>query len=259
MNIIDLLAILRGKLRMKRGRTFLPEFDMEEGRLPASARDRLLGSAQGDLAKMTFGHSGRIVDKWTHYPEIYERHFSDYRSKSSLKMLEIGVFKGGSLEVWRQYFGPEATIFGIDINPECAGFVDAPNQVRIGSQADPAFLRQVVEEMGGVDIILDDGSHIARHQEVSFETLFPLLNDGGLYVIEDMHTSYWPGGYAGGFRRRGTAIELVKQMIDDMHGWYHKKTPKLVRPHDILAVHVYDSITFIEKGRKSSPEHIRLS
>ncbi len=72
-------------------------------------------------------------------------------------------------------------------------FRDAPNQVRIGSQDDPAFLRSVIDEMGSPDIILDDGSHVSDHQKISFETLWPLLKVGGLYVIEDLHTAYFPG------------------------------------------------------------------
>jgi hypothetical protein len=83
---------------------------------------------------------------------------------SNVKFLEIGIDEGGSLEVWRKYLGAQATVFGIDVNPACATRVDAPNQCRIGSQADLGFLRRIVEEMGGVDVVLDDGSHVAPHQ-----------------------------------------------------------------------------------------------
>jgi hypothetical protein len=85
-------------------------------------------------------------------------------------MLEIGVFKGGSLELWREYFGPAATIFGVDVNPKCADYVTAPNQVRIGSQDDALFLEKVVLEIGTLDIVLDDDSHIGHHQRRSFES-----------------------------------------------------------------------------------------
>jgi hypothetical protein len=159
----------------------------------------------------------------------------------------------GSLELWREYFGASATIFGIDIDPRCAALVDPPNQVRIGSQADTAFLKKVVSEMGGVDIVLDDGSHIAQHQRASFETLFPLLNDGGLYVIEDLHTAYWPGRFQGGFRRRGTAIEYLKLMIDDLHHWYHGRRSPNKAGECIKAIHFYDSIAVIEKRQPQPP------
>ena len=106
-------------------------------------------------------------------------------------MLEIGVFMGGSLALWRKFLGPDAVIFGIDINPSCIAFDGQFACVRIGSQDDPQFLRSIVAEMGGIDVVLDDGSHIASHQRASFDLLFPLLSDGGHYIVEDMHTAYW--------------------------------------------------------------------
>lgn len=245
---------VRRKLRLNQK----TQFDLAAHRLKTeSDRQRLLMEADTELARLVFGKRGRVVDKWTHYPTVYERHFSKYRG-TNFKMLEIGVFKGGSLELWREYFGPEATIFGVDINPECAGFVDPPNQVRIGSQDDPEFLKSVITEMGGVDVILDDGSHNAPHQVASFRALFPLLKDGGLYCIEDIHTAYWPGTYEGGYRRPKTAIELTKDVIDDMHSWYHDKGERWAPAKELLAVHVYDSICVIEKGKKNRPESIRV-
>ena len=172
----------------------------------------------GPLETLFFANQGKLAHKWISYLPFYDEVLAPYRGKP-VKMLEIGVFKGGSLELWRKYFGLEATIFGIDIDPDCAAYADPPNQVRIGSQADPEFLRRVVAEMGTPDIILDDGSHVANHQLASFSTLFPLLKPGGLYLIEDMHTSYWPG-HEGGYGRRGTAVELTKTLIDDMHAWH---------------------------------------
>ncbi|MGH6912055.1 MAG: class I SAM-dependent methyltransferase, partial [Phenylobacterium sp.] len=171
-------------------------------------------------------------------------------------MLEIGVSQGGSLGMWRSYFGPEATIFGVDVDPACAERFDPPNQVRIGSQDDPAFLRSVVSEMGGLDIVLDDGSHVAPHQETSFRTLFPLLATGGLYIIEDTHTAYWPT-YDGGYRRRGTAIELAKVLIDDMHAFYHGRPEVLASRSEVGAVLIFDSIIVIEKVDRPRPGHTR--
>lgn len=204
-----------------------------------------------EISRLFFGHSGRLIDKWVHYLDLYDRHFSPFRGP--VKMLEIGVFEGGSLELWRKYFGPDATIYGIDINPACAGRVDSPNQVRIGSQDDQEFLRSVVDEMGGLDIVLDDGSHVAKHQLASFRTLFPLLRYGGIYAIEDLHTAYW-NQYGGGHGRPGTAVELVKSLIDDMHRWWHDKGSA-----EIGAIHVYDSIVFIEKAKPERPQAVRVS
>ena len=108
-----------------------------------------------------WSHQGPIVHKWHHYLPIYERYFGLYRCKNP-KFLEIGVSKGGSLAIWRTYFSPDATIFGIDIDPACMNSNGEHRQVRIGSQDDAKFLKSVVKEMGGVDIVLDDGSHFSK-------------------------------------------------------------------------------------------------
>lgn len=218
---------------------------------PPAAKKRA-EAGDGDLSKIFFGTKGRLIHKWLHYFPIYERYLGAYRN-TNFKMMEIGVFKGGSLEMWREYFGADATLFGVDINPDCAKYFDPPNQVRIGSQDDPAFLQSVVDEMGGLDVVLDDGSHVARHQQVSFDVLFPLLKDGGLYIIEDVHTAYWAPIYDGGYRRRGSAIELAKRLVDDMHHWWHGRKFEEVSKGDIAAVHFHDSIVVIEKRAAERP------
>lgn len=217
----------------------------------------LAAGVESELAKLFFAHDGRLIHKWTHYFPHYERHFGPYRG-APVRMLEIGVFQGGSLELWRKYFGPDAVIYGIDVDPVCADRVSPPNQVRIGSQEDPDFLRAVVAEMGGLDIVLDDGSHIGRHQRAGFASLFPALRKGGVYAIEDLHTSYWPGpsGVEGGYRRAGTGIELVKTLIDDMHARFHRRGVRFAA--DIAGIHVYDSIVFIEKGRPAAGGHVQV-
>ena len=225
--------------------------------IPASEAPRLAAEATSDLAKTFYAHEGRLIHKWVHFFEAYERHFARYRGRP-VRMLEIGVFQGGSLEMWREYFGIDAVLFGVDINPDCAARVDAPTQVRIGSQDDPDFLRSVVAEMGGIDIVLDDGSHIGRHQVASFQTLFPLLEEGGLYAIEDLHSSYWGDGYEGGYQRPGTGIEFLKQMIDDMHAPYHDHAPGTVAGADIAAMTFHDSMAFLEKRRAVRPGHIQV-
>lgn len=230
---------------------------IREYAVPESQRHELLeASKDNPLAEIFYRHEGRIAHKWTHYFEAYHRHLGHLRGKD-FRLLELGVFKGGSLELWRKYFGPKAVIYGIDIDPQCAGYVDEPNQVRIGSQADPMFLRLVVNEMRGLDVVIDDGSHKASHQRASFEVLFPLLSEGGLYLIEDTHTSYWAGFCEGGYRRKGTAIEFGKSLIDDMHGHYHFRSGGIAKDW-IPAIHFYDSMIVIEKKRRGAPAHIQV-
>lgn len=158
------------------------------------------------------------VHKWHHYFDIYTRHFQQYRDRP-IRMLEIGVFRGGSLRMWKKFFHPDSTIVGIDINPECKAH-ELPDQnvhVRIGSQADPDFLAKINEEFGPFDVILDDGSHQTDHMIVSFGALFrAALKDGGCYMVEDTHTNYWTS-YVNSAE---TFIDLSKQMVDVMHEPY---------------------------------------
>lgn len=207
-----------------------------------------------DIEKLFWDADGPVVHKWHHYLSLYERYFGPFRGKP-VRMLEIGVFKGGSLDMWREWFGPELVLFGIDIDPGCAQFDGKSGQVRIGSQDDPEFLREVVAEMGGVDLILDDGSHRSPHIRASFDVLFPLLSEGGLYMIEDMHADFWTD-YAGGYAHPGAFMTQVKQMLDDMHHWYHGHGQKVTAAKDHLAgVHVHDSIVVLEKSRIAPPRH----
>lgn len=222
--------------------------------LPASEAPRLAADMNSPLADIFVSGRCRRIHKWLHYFPIYEKYLAPWRVKSP-RFLEIGVCGGGSLDMWREYFGPDATIFGVDVSPDCAGLADAPTQIRIGSQDDAAFMRGVATEMGGLDIVLDDGSHVGRHQRASFDILFPLLSEGGLYIIEDVHTSYWRE-HQGGYRRRGTAIEFGKQIVDDLHGWYHRHAGRTRARDQVGAIHFHDSIIVIEKQARSQPKHV---
>lgn len=104
-------------------------------------------------------------------------------------------------------FRLRAVIFGIDIDEACRQYDGIHGQVRIGSQDDPAFLEKVISEMGGIDIVLDDGSHTMRHVRRTLEIAFPKVSPGGVYMIEDLHTAYWPK-YGGGAWREGQFFQL---------------------------------------------------
>lgn len=212
---------------------------------------------KGDLLDIYTSIQGALVHKWHHYIPIYDRYFSRFRN-SNVRMLEIGVSKGGSLQMWRRYFGTKAIIYGIDINPK-SGHYDGPHaQVRIGSQDDEAFLCKVIEEMGGVDIVLDDGSHQMAHIRASLAILFPQLAENGCYMIEDLHTAYLPrfGGRQNG---RGNFFRDLLPMIDDMHHWYHNMDEKTARIGQMLrGLHVHDSIVVLEKGLSLQPVHSKV-
>ena len=135
------------------------------------------------------------MHKWHHYFDVYHDTFAPWRGRP-VTMLEIGVQSGGSLRMWQEYFGPEARIFGIDIDPSCAAHALPGGKVFIGDQADPAVMRQVLADMGPPDIVLDDGGHTAKQQIATFEVLYPAMRVPGAYLIEDTHTAFWGGAFA---------------------------------------------------------------
>ena len=147
---------------------------------------------ESEFTELFLQHSGRTCDKWHHYLPIYDQLFNTFRQdpkkfsdeKSAFRFLELGVSKGGSLQLWRKYFGSSAVIHGLDIDPRCSELSSDDLPVHIGSQADPIFLAKLVEEMGGIDVVLDDGSHRAKHQRISFRTLFPLLAEGAYMLLK---------------------------------------------------------------------------
>jgi len=228
----------------------------EDGDVAADIRDRY--GFDGDLLNIYAGNEGVKVHKWHHYLPLYDRYFSRYRG-TPVKFLEIGVNNGGSLQMWRRYLGKDAVLCGIDINPDCAQYDGQSGMVRIGSQDDPEFLASVVKEMGGVDVVLDDGSHRMAHIDASIKALFPLLTQGGTYMIEDLHTAYYPK-FGGGFKAPGNFFNTVRRMIDDMHMWYHNKgephLPEMAR--EFSGVHVHDSIVVIDKAEALRPTHSRV-
>lgn len=216
-----------------------------------------------ELSSVFFEHDGRMIHKWTHYLEIYDREFSVLRDRAQragqrVRFLEIGVSNGGSLEMWRKFFGPDAIIFGIDVNPACAALDGSAGAVRVGSQADTQFLRSVVDEMGGVDIVLDDGSHQQDHQRKSLEILYPLLSEDGLYVVEDLHCSYW-GNFGGGYRRPSSFLEFAKSVIDQIHQPYHaRRGLESSIKSDVWRISTYDSVVVLEKRKHSKPSNTRI-
>jgi hypothetical protein len=220
----------------------------------ADAPDAVAGAQAGPIERSFFRHDGRIVHKWHHYLPVYDRFLAPYGDRAMpVRLLEIGVSSGGSIELWRNYFGPSAIIAGIDTNASCAAFDGQAGMIRIGSQDDAAFLHRVVAEMGGVDIVIDDGSHMAAHQCASFEILYPLLDNGGLYIVEDLHTSYW-AEFEGGYGLPGTFISHCKSLIDDMHHWYHDQGElNAASRSSVAAMHIYDSMVILEKAAVQRP------
>ncbi|MGI8677843.1 MAG: class I SAM-dependent methyltransferase [Jatrophihabitans sp.] len=198
------------------------------------------------------------TDKWgTHrYTPHYQRHLESLRDEP-VRLLEIGIGGygrhedgGASLRMWKHFF-PNGQIVGLDI--EDKSFV-AEERIRVyqGDQSDPGLLMRINEESGPFDIIVDDGSHRVFHVLPSFETLFPLLAENGIYVIEDAQSSYWPEwGGSEDLLSTATTMALGKRLADSLN--YEEYVDENYEPSyydkHVVAVHFYHNMIFVQKGR----------
>jgi hypothetical protein len=212
------------------------------------------------------GTGGRC-HKWRHYFEIYERYLDKFAG-SNCTYLEIGVNKGGSLEIMAQYLGSGAKIVGVDVDPKCASPATAPWTIHIGNQADARFLAQVVERSGPFDVIVDDGGHTPDQQITSFFSLFPHLNYGGVYLVEDLHTTFWHGyqdsryginfyDYAKGLVDKLSLWNMEPGFFERYHLPHHKREGAVsinnFATNQIFGIHFYDSVIVIEKRKIAEP------
>lgn len=208
---------------------------------------------KNDLEHFFFYEKHNPISKWFHYFEIYHSFFEKFRDKR-IKVLEIGVYKGGSLQMWKQYFGEKAQIIGIDIDENCSLYQDEGIDVLIGSQNDVVFLEKVKRSYGEFDVVIDDGSHKMEHQITAFECLFPSVRQGGIYLCEDTHTSYWKD-WGGSYKGNDTYIEYAKNFIDDLH-ISHIETKSYIpgsNAREFKSIHFFDSVVVIEKKKCGVP------
>jgi hypothetical protein len=129
---------------------------------------------------------GAGIWKWDHYFEIYDRHFARFRG-CAVHVLEIGVYSGGSLDMWLDYFGPQAVIYGVDVAAECETYRRPGVEIFIGDQSRVEFWENFRAAVPRLDIVIDDGSHKPRHQALTMGQLLPYLAPGGVYLCEDIH------------------------------------------------------------------------
>ena len=199
-----------------------------------------------DLWNYFENNTGKKITKWKHYFPVYEKHFGLIRNKP-IKILEIGVLNGGSLEMWRYYF-PEATIVGIDIDPNCKQHEQEGINIRVGDQTDEKFLQSLIDEFGDFDLIIDDGSHHVNHVNKTFQFLFSKLANDGIYFIEDTHAAYW-SSHGGSITAPESINNVAKEMIDSINADHARgqKQPDYFTKN-IKCMSVYDSIIVFDKG-----------
>ncbi len=209
------------------------------------------------LSDLFFAHAAKRVDKWEQYLGMYQSELAQFAEReTSVRLLEIGVQNGGSLELWSKYLPRGSVIRGLDINEKVSEltFEDGDIAVFVGDATDS----QRVDKLFGndcFDIIIDDGSHYSSHVIATLGLFFPLLKPGGKYIVEDLHCSYHPG-YEGGYRERHSSVEWLKQLIDVLNADHIVRSDSFSEDErnliaafgaSLARVAFYDSVAVIEK------------
>lgn len=209
------------------------------------------------------------TDKWGdhYYTPHYQFHFSSLRKKK-LNIFEIGVGGydrpnrgGASLRMWKKYF-PNSMIYSIDIYDK-SKIQEKKIKIFKGSQVDFSFMDVVLDEIGVIDILIDDGSHINEHVIETFKYMFPRISKTGIYVIEDTQTSYWEnyGGNSKELELKSTIMGYFKSLIDGLN------YDEIVEPDfdkdyftkNIKSLHFYHNLIFIYKGNNEEGSNILVN
>jgi 23S rRNA U2552 (ribose-2'-O)-methylase RlmE/FtsJ len=213
---------------------------------PASAADATRDSPNPLRDYYERQAEGPGMQKWRHYFDVYQRHLGKFVGRAPV-IVEIGVDSGGSLAMWRHYFGAGSRVHGIDIDPGCVAFRGPDIDVHIGDQADRAMWKRFREAVPQVDIVIDDGGHTALQQRITLEEMLPHLRPGGVYVCEDVH------GIGNRF------AEYVAALGHGLNAYPFPSDPSVEATQRtpfqaaIHSVHLYPFLVVIEK-QASAPE-----
>ena len=195
---------------------------------------------------------GPGIWKWQHYFDIYDRHLDRFRDRA-VRVLEIGIYSGGSLEMWKNYFGPRCEIYGVDIEPACKAYQNGSVKVFIGDQGDRSFWRRFKHEVQYVDIIIDDGGHLPHQQIVTLEELLPHLRPGGVYICEDIHGTLNPfAAYVYGLAQNLNAGDLAKKNADNSERCLVYGASAVQSA--VRSIHLYPFVTVVERTETAISE-----
>src|SRR6056300_764731 len=196
-----------------------------------------------------FKNSPKYSIKWSNYFDIYENIFRKFVNKK-IKIVEIGVGNGGSLFMWRSFFGKKADIIGIELNPEAKKLEKYGFKIFNGDQSNPNFWKSFYKKIGKIDILIDDGGHTNLQQVTSFMESINHINDNGVIIVEDTHTSYM--NYKG-FKNpsKYSFINFSLNIIENIH----RRNPMLKKKMNIISekiysIEYYDSIVSININKK---------
>ncbi|MCP3476612.1 hypothetical protein NLM33_41220 [Bradyrhizobium sp. CCGUVB1N3] len=225
---------------------------------------RAFNNRSPTLAERFYKHSRPDIDKWEHYITKYSELFLGLPPKVAL--LEIGVYRGGSLRLWSEYFSSDSVIVGVDKNPHCKTYEKANIKVAIGDQGDQRFLSDLSAQFGGFDIVIDDGSHLVSDQIASFQAL--IRSTRCAYVIEDTHAAYWQAPPS-----KADLSNFLIQQFDTLHEWFVAAgtsesfdDAKWINQHQteisdlrrrLVSIELLDSMMIFRLGTNPPPKRLR--
>jgi hypothetical protein len=203
-----------------------------------------------------------LVRKVKHYFDVYERHFARFRDQKTVTMLEMGIQSGGSIELWRDYFGDKLIYHGMDINPNDKPLEDVSKNifVHIGSQDNKTYMHELAKSIPNLDIVLDDASHQPLHQFIAFQNVYEYVQPNGVYMVEDLHTNYWKNKeFDGGPHSKITFMHYAKHLVDELNAFNSEKfnLAKATRfTSTTVGIAFYDSMVVFEKGQHKPYENV---
>jgi hypothetical protein len=195
-------------------------------------------------------HTGRQSGKWKHYFTIYDRYLQQFIG-TEFTLIEIGVQQGGSLQIWKKYFGSKVGVVGIDIEQRTM-FTEPQIQTFCGNQSDTNFLDSVITQVGTPTVIIDDGSHNQSDVLTSLHALWPKLAVNGIYIIEDTHTAYWQE-WKGGINSPLNIVAVSSRFVHDVN-LQHMKEPYTPVMRNLRSISYYDSMIVLEKELENKKE-----
>jgi hypothetical protein len=183
---------------------------------------------------------GKGIWKWQHYFDIYHRHFQKFVGKE-VRVVEVGIYSGGSLDMWKAYFGPKCRVYGVDIEEACKVYEDDRTEIFIGDQGDRQFWRDFRKQVPDIDIVIDDGGHFPEQQIVTVEETLPYMRSGGVYLCEDVvgiHNRF--AAYVHGLTTALNAFALKNPEES-------RVLPSSLQ-RSICSVHLYPFVVVVEKA-----------
>tara|TARA_B110001450_G_scaffold81790_1_gene77595 strand:- start:281 stop:1138 length:858 start_codon:yes stop_codon:yes gene_type:complete len=197
----------------------------------------------------SFKSSPFFTIKWDNYFEVYEKVLKRFENKK-ITIVEIGVGNGGSLFMWKSFFKENSRIIGIELNPDAKKLEKHGFEIYIGDQTDKNFWKKFYKEVGNIDILLDDGGHRNLQQVTSVMESINYINDSGMIIVEDTHTSYMKKM---GFKNpsKHSFINFCNLIIESLH----RRNPMTKKDNNVFSnrihsIEFFDSITVMNIASK---------